>query len=49
MKRMTDMIIGYEELSDKEKVALVLDVGCRDMMAGKGIECMWRRRFYSPE
>ena len=40
MKRMAEMITVYEERSDKEKVAFVLDEGCRNVKAGKGIECM---------
>ena len=49
MKRMAEVTAGFEERSDEEKVALVLDEGCRDVKAGKAIECMWRKRFSPPE
>ena len=49
MKRMEEVIAGYEERSDEEKVVLVLNEGCRDLKAGRAIECMWRRRFCTPE
>ena len=48
MKRMAEVTAGFEEQSDKEKVALVLDEGCRDVKAGKAIECTWRKRFSPP-
>ena len=48
MKRMAEVTAGFEERSDKEKVALVLDKGCRDVKAGKAIECMWRKRLSPP-
>ena len=38
---MAEVTAGFEEQSDEEKVALVLDEGCRDLKAGKAIECMW--------
>ena len=49
MKRMAEVTAGFEERGGKEKVTLVLDEGCRDLKAGKAIECMWRRRFCSQE
>ena len=49
MKRMAEVTAGFEEQSDEEKVALALDEGCRDVTAGKAIECMWRKRFSPPE
>ena len=49
MKGMAEVTAGFEEQSDEEKVALVLDEGCRDVKAGKAIECMWRKRFSPPE
>ena len=48
MKRMAQVTAGFEERSDEEKVALVLD-GCRDVKAGKAIKCMWRKRFSPPQ
>ena len=48
MKRMAEVTAGFEERGDEEKVTLVLDEGCRDLKAGKAIECMWRKRFCSP-
>ena len=41
MKRMAEMAARFEEQGDKEKVILMLDEGCRDLKAGKAIECMW--------
>ena len=49
MKRMAEVTAGFEGQGGKEKVTLVLDEGCRDLKAGKAIECMWRKRFCSPE
>ena len=49
MKRMVEVITGFEERGDKEKVTLVLAEGCRDWNAGRAIEGMWRKRFCSPE
>ena len=49
MKRRAEVTAGFEERSDEEKVALVLDEGCKDLKAGKAIECMWRKRFSTPE
>ena len=49
MKRMGEVIAGYEERNDEGKVILVLNEGCRDLKAGKAIECMWRSRFCTPE
>ena len=46
---MAEVTAGFEERSDKEKVALVLDEGCRDLKAGKAIERMWSKRFSTPE
>ena len=40
MKRMAQVTAGFEERGDEEKVKLVLDEGCRDLKAGKAIECM---------
>ena len=40
MKRMAEETVGYEERSEEEKVALVLDEDCRDLKAGKAIECI---------
>ena len=48
MKRMAEVTAGFEEQSDEEKVALVLNEGCRDVKAGKAIECVWRKRFSPP-
>ena len=33
MKRMAEVTAEFEERSDEEKVALVLDEGCRDVKA----------------
>ena len=49
MKRRAEVTAGFEERSDEEKVALVLDEDCRDLKAEKAIECMWRKRFSTPE
>jgi len=49
MKRMVEVILGFEERGDEEKVTLMLDEGCRDWKAGKAIECMWVKGFCSPE
>ena len=46
---MAEVTAGFEEQSDEEKVALVLDESCRDLKAGKAIECMWSKRFSTPE
>ena len=46
---MVEVTVGFEEQDDEEKVTLVLDEGCRDLKAGKAIECMWRKRFCSLE
>ena len=41
MKRMAlEVTAEFEQQSDEENVALVLDEGCRDVKAGKAIECM---------
>ena len=49
MKRMTEVTAGIEERVDSEKVVLVLDEVCRNLTAGKAIECMCRKRFCAPE
>ena len=49
MKRMAEVTAGFEKQGNEEKVTLVLDEGCRDLKAGKGIVCMWRKRFCSLE
>ena len=49
MKRMVEVTPGFEERGDKEKATLMLDEGCRDLKAGKAIECIWRKGFCSPE
>ena len=49
MKRIAEVTAGFEEQGDKQKVTLVLDKGCRDLKAGKAIECMRRKRFCSLE
>ena len=49
MKRIAEVTAGFEERGDKQKVTLVLDKGCRDLKAGKAIECMCRKRFCSLE
>ena len=46
---MAEVTPGFEERGDEEKVTLVLDEGYRDLKVGKAIECMWRKRFCSPE
>ena len=40
LKRMAEVIAGFEERGDE---------GCRDMKAGKAIECMWRKRLCATE
>ena len=40
LKRMAEVIAGFEERGDK---------GCRDMKAGKAIECMRRKRLCATE
>ena len=49
MKRMAEVTPGFEDRGDEEKVTLVLDEGYRVLKARKAIECMWRKRFCSPE
>ena len=49
IKRMAEVTAGFKAQIDKEKVALALEEGCRDVNAGKAIECMWRKRFSTPE
>ena len=49
MKRIAEVTAGFEERGDKQKVTLVLDKDCRDLKAGKAIECMCRKRFCSLE
>ena len=40
LKRMAEVIAGFEERGDE---------GCRDMKAGKAIECMRRKRLCATE
>ena len=40
LKRMAEVTAGFEEQDDEEKMTLVLDEGCRNLKAGKAIECM---------
>ena len=40
LKRMAEVTAGFEERGDE---------GCRDMKAGKAIECMWRKRLCAME
>ena len=42
-KEMVEVTAGFEEWSDKEKVALVLDEGCRDLKAGKPLSVCGER------
>ena len=44
---MIDRVDGWKELSDNEKLVIVMDSVCRDMAVAKAIEKMWNKRFVS--
>ena len=49
MKLMEEIVHGFEERHDEEKVMLVLSEACRGERAGRAIEKMWEGRFYVPD
>ena len=47
VNRMEEIVDGFEERCDEEKVVLVLNGACRDGRAGGALEKMLERRFYA--
>ena len=44
-KRMEEVVDGFRNWCNKEKVVLVLEEACSDGRAGRAIEKMWVKRF----
>ena len=38
--------VDWQSMEDDERVAAVLNYACRDDGVGRGVEKMWRKRFF---
>ena len=43
----SDRVDGWNELSDNEKVVIVMDRVCREEAVARAIEKLWKKRFES--
>ena len=42
---LSESVEGFEDMTDRLKVAVMLDYACRDERVGRMLEKMWKQRF----
>ena len=42
---LSESVEGFEDMTDRLKVAVMLDYACRDGRVGRMLEKMWKQRF----